>query len=318
MSEFIEFHNEDGQTVQMSRDEFREKILPKNLELLWDDKEELRQFAMRLLQDQFTEEASKAADRLVELWGPIEPALVFRSIVHLQAGEFDQAKTLLERVIEIYPESAPAYINLARLYAHEGQEEQAAEFLKRGLLIDPNEENGVNWIVASFMQLGKKEELFERLEELAQHEQAWRPLFVMAQISLREGDLLTGMNMYKRALDRVNGHEELVMNVTGELGQAGYPYQLIQIAEEYYKPTFIVPYTGFNYINALFQTDQKDKALQVLKELQENAQDQFRPLIEDFISKLPQELFEEPSAQVQTTGSEQTAGGDKKPWWKIW
>ncbi|MGG0754856.1 tetratricopeptide repeat protein [Brevibacillus laterosporus] len=316
MSDFIEFQNEDGQSMQLSREDFQNKIIPKYMDLYWNENEKLREFAMELVRQEFPEHASKAADRLLELYGPIEPAMIFRSIVHMQLGEFPQAQKLLHETIDQYPESATAHLNLARLYAQGGEEHTAGLLLQKSLLIDPNQDNGLEWLTNSFMEAGKKEELYQYLTELGNREGAWRPHYVLALVALKEGDLLTAMNMFKETLDKVNGHEEIVMNVTGELGQAGYVYQLIQISEQYWKPSFERPYAGFNYINALLQTDETKKAINVLKELVEHTREEFKPAVQEYVDRLPQELLEAHQADEKNTVA--TNGETKKPWWKVW
>ncbi|WP_232699694.1 tetratricopeptide repeat protein [Brevibacillus daliensis] len=314
MSEFIQFENEDGQSMEMTRGDFQQKIIPLYMEKYWDDNENLRQFAMELVRKEFPAEATKAAERLLELYGPIEPAMIFRSIVHIQMGEFKEAMALLHETIEKYPQAAPAYLNLARLYGQDGNEQMAGKLLQQTLLIDPNQESALDWLTGSFMEAGKKEELCAYLNELGKREDAWRPHFVLAHISLKDGDLLTAVNMFKETLAKVNGNEQMVMNVTGELGQAGYVYQLIQISEEYWKPSFERPFAGFNYINALIQTDQTEKAMEVLELLVEHTRAEYKETVQEYMDKLPRELFEK--AEQQKKNAQEAEKDQGKSWWK--
>lgn len=312
MSDFIEFTNEDGQKIEVSREIYQERIIPQKLEQYWNDKELLRQFAIELVGQGFNAEGAKAADRLLELFGPIEPALIFRAVVHMQAHEFDPAKQLLLYVIHHYPNSGNAYTNLAKIFAYEGDEEKAFEILEGGLVKDPNQDNGLDWYVSNFLEHGKKEQLFERLELIGKQEGAWRPQLIMGRLALEDENLLLAMDKYQEAITNSGNNEVTIMNVTGELGQAGYVYQLIQVAEKYWQPTFEYPYTGFNYANALITTDQKQQAVTVLKEMLPHIREDFKEVVNRFLSQLPQELLEE----TQDDASNQEA--DKKPWWKVW
>jgi len=166
MSDFVTFTNEFGQTIQMSREDFQKKVIPNYLDKYWDEKEKLRDFAMGLVRDQFTEQAAIAADRLLELYGPIESAILFRSVVHMQALEFDKAKAMLIDCLERFPTSGTACTNLAKIYAYEGDEAKAFETLEAGLFKDPNQENGLNMYMESFLKFGKREELKQRLRRL--------------------------------------------------------------------------------------------------------------------------------------------------------
>jgi tetratricopeptide (TPR) repeat protein len=320
MSEFVTFTNEFGQTIQMSREDYQKKVIPNYLDKYWDEKEKLRDFAMGLVRDQFTEQAAVAADRLLELYGPIESALIFRAVVHMQAREFDKAKAMLIDCLERFPTSGTACTNLAKIYAFQGEEAKAFETLEAGLFKDPNQENGLNMYVESFLQFSKRDELKQRLEALAAKEGAWMPQLHMARLFLTEGNLLKAMQWYRQAIERTKGKDEVVMTVTGELGQAGYVYQLIQICEEYWSPTFPFPYAGFNYANALLATDQKEKAIAVLREMQQHLPDKYKPMVDHFLARVPgaqeTEAAMREQAQAQTVPRQEES--NKKSWWKFW
>lgn len=313
MSDLIEFTNEHGQRIELPRELYREKVVLPSLQELWDDKDMLRQFAMDLVSKEFFAEAAEAADRLLELYGPIEPALIFRAVVHMHQQEFDKAKSLLVYVIQNYPNAGSAYTNMAKILVMEGNEEKAFEFLEAGLVKDPNQDNGLDWYVANFVEHGKVKELMERLELIGQEEGAWRPQLIMGRLAMQEGNLLLAMEKYQESITKSGDNEITIMNVTGELGQAGYVYQLIQFAEKYWKPTFEYPYVGFNYANALISTDQKQQAVAVLKEMLPHIQPQFKEVVQNFLDQLPPELLEE--KPEDSTNNETT---EKKPWWKVW
>lgn len=317
MSDYIDFTNEHGHRIQMSREEYEKRIIPHNLNQYWEDRDKLRQFAMELVRDGFPAYASKAADRLLELYGRIEPALNFRAVVHMQAGELNQAKAVLAECIQQYPESGTAYTNIAKILAHEGEGEKAFEALQTGLLIDPNQDTALEMYVASFLQLERKDELIERLKQLGEREGAWRPNVVLGRLFLKDADLLHAMKAFQDAIKQSGESEEVIMIVTGELGQSGYVYQLIQIAEQYWKPDFEYPYTGFNFANALIATDQGEKAVAVLMAMHEGIDEPFKKTVEQFLSKIPQELLEKAEKAKESAKKDQTIN-EKKPWWKLW
>ncbi|MGD8191649.1 tetratricopeptide repeat protein [Brevibacillus ginsengisoli] len=312
MSDLIEFTNEHGQRIELTRELFLEKVALPTMERFWDDKDMLRQFAMDLVSKEFFTEAAQAADRLLELYGPIEPALIFRAVVHMHQQEFEQAKSLLIYVIQNYPNAGSAYTNMSKILVLEGNEEKAFEFLEAGLVKDPNQDNGLDWYVSNFVEHGKIKELMERLEFFGREEGAWRPQLIMGRLSMQEGNLLLAMEKYQEAITKSGDSEITIMNVTGELGQAGYVYQLIQFAEKYWKPNFEYPYVGFNYANALISSDQKQQAVEVLKEMLPHVQEQFKEVVQNFLDQLPPELLEE--KQEEHSDSQDA----KKPWWKVW
>jgi tetratricopeptide (TPR) repeat protein len=317
MSDYVTFTNEFGQTIQMSREDYQKKVIPHNLEMYWDDREMLRQFAMELVRDGFTEQAAIAADRLLELYGPIESALNFRAIVHMQAKELDQAKALLLDCIERFPSSGQACTNLARVYALQGEEAKAFQMLETGLFKDPNLENGLNLYVESFLQFNKRQELQQRLEALAEKEGAWRPQLHLARLALADDNLLKAMQWYRKAIEAADDKDEIVMTVTGELGQAGYVYQLIQICEQYWSPTFQYPYAGFNYANALLATDQKEKAIALLREMQQHLPDNYKPMVDHFLARIPGAEQVEAAMNNEQPGQPEESTA-KKSWWKFW
>ncbi|GEB31511.1 MULTISPECIES: tetratricopeptide repeat protein [Brevibacillus] len=319
MSEFVTFTNEFGHTIEMSREDYQKKVIPHNLDMYWDQKEKLRDFAMELVKEQFHEQAAIAADRLLELYGPIESALIFRAVVHMQAREFERAKTILNDCLERFPASGTACTNLAKIYAYEGEEDKAFEILNTGLHKDPNQENGLNMYVESFLQNGKREELRTRLEALSVKEGAWRPQLHLARLALTETDLLNAMKWYTIAIEGAKDRFEVVMTVTGELGQAGYVYQLIQICEKFWTPQFPYPYAGFNYANALLATDQKERAIAMLRNMQDHLPDNYKPMVDHFLARVPGALeAEEAAKQKVEAGNHAGDQTEKKSWWKFW
>ncbi|MDF2680583.1 MAG: hypothetical protein K0R47_1773 [Brevibacillus sp.] len=319
MSDFVSFTNEFGQTIDMSREDYQKKVIPHNLDMYWDKKEKLRDFAMELVKEQFHEQAAVAADRLLELYGPIESALIFRAVVHMQAREFDRAKAILTDCLERFPSSGTACTNLAKIYAFEGEDAKAFEMLHTGLHKDPNQENGLNMFVESFLGGGRKEELKESLEALAGKEGAWRPQLHLARLALTEENLLKAMHWYTLAIDGAKDRFEVIMTVTGELGQAGYVYQLIQICEKYWTPEFPFPYAGFNYANALIATDQKEKAIVILRNMQDHLADNYKPMVDHFLLRVPGAQEVEAAAAQKVAESQSVDGtNNKKSWWKIW
>jgi tetratricopeptide (TPR) repeat protein len=317
MSDFVTFTNEFGQTVQMSREDYQKKIIPNNLDKYWDDKEKLREYAMHLVKEQFTEQAAATADRLLELYGPIEAALNFRAVVHMQAKEFERARAILINCMERFPESGTACVNLAKVYAAEGKQAKAFETLEAGLFKDPNLEAGLNMYVEGFLATGKRDELKKRLETLCGKEGAWRPQLHLARLALTEKNLLKTMHWYQQAIEKAKDRFEVLMTVTGELGQAGYVYQLIQLCETYWKPDFPYPYAGFNYANALIATDQKEKAIAILRDMQEHLPETYKPMVDQFLARIPGAA--EVEAAAQKAVQEQTDDpNQKKSWWKFW
>lgn len=314
MSDYIEFTNEYGHRIQMSREDYLKKVVPYNLEQYWNDREKLRQFAMELVVNKFTEQAAKAADRLLELYGPIESAIIFRAVIHMQARQFDKAKAMLQECLERFPASGTACVNLAKIYAFEGDAAKAFATLEEGLTRDPNSESGLEMLIDAYMTAKRQEELVARLEQLAGQEGAWRPQYLLGKHYLQEGHLLKAVQWYKEAIERAPEKEAVIISVTGELGQAGYVYQLIQIAEAYWRPEFTYPYSGINYANALIVTDQKEKAAEVLQAMLPHVAEQYRPLVEQLLARLPQET------QVSADGrpAEETDSEQKKTWWKFW
>lgn len=318
MSDFVTFTNEFGQTVQMSREDYQKKVIPANLDRYWDDKDKLRDFAMELAKEQFNEEAASAADRLLELYGPIESALIFRAVVHMQAKEFERAKTILINCLDRFPASGTACTNLAKIYGAEGDEAKAFEMLETGLFKDPNQENALNLYAQAFVNSGRKDELRRRLETLSSKEGAWRPKLHLARLALTEENLLKAMQWYREAIEGTKDRFEVVMTVTGELGQAGYVYQLIQICEEYWQPDFSYPYAGFNYANALLATDQKEKAIAILRHMQEHLADNYKPMVDHFLARIPGAAEVEAAAEQKVALEQAENPAHKKSWWKFW
>jgi len=317
MSEIVTFTDDFGQVVQMPREEYQKKVIPQNLDKYWDDKEKLREYALHLAAEQFTEQAAAAADRLLELCGPVESVLNFRAVVHMQAREYERAKAILVNCLDRFPSSGISCINLAKVYAAEENRTKALELLEVGLFKDPNQEDGLNMYVEAFLAEGKRDEAKKRLEMLAKREGAWRPQLYLARLALAEQNVQKAMDGYTQAIEKAKERFEAVMAVTADLDQAGFADQVIQVCEAYWKPDFPHPCAGLNYAKALIATGQKEKAIAILHEMHEYLPEKHRPAVERFLARISG--ADGAKAALQSSRSEESGrGSEKKSWWKFW
>jgi adenylate cyclase len=129
----------------------------------------------------------EAKERLAQL-AEVNPEFVgiafWKSSVHIENGEYEDAIREAERAVKI-DESATAKLNLAQIYALAGRKQDAKRTMNRVEELRVKEYVAPTWIGATEILMGMKEEGFRHLEEavetkdssilLARFDPMWKP-----------------------------------------------------------------------------------------------------------------------------------------------
>jgi tetratricopeptide (TPR) repeat protein len=266
--ELITIYDERGRELQIKRSDWVKNVLGPGIEKAWNDPKELTAQIVQALKDEFVEQVADAADRLVELTHETEDALVVACVVRMEMGDLDRAEKALQRSIAKHGPSGVVLTNLAKVLDRRGAQAESRTTLRRALELDPNQDNALLWWAAL-----AREELGDgaytaALEELSALPGAWRPQLWLARQKLKAGDRPAALALYDHVLARADEVPDVLMMVTGDLGNAGALEDLVRLAATRYKPEVHGPPAGFNIIQALKQLGQTDEARALVRRLQ--------------------------------------------------
>jgi tetratricopeptide (TPR) repeat protein len=266
--ELITVYDERGRELRIKRRDWVASVLTPALEKAWNNPKELYVQIVQALRDDLVEQVAKAAEHLVEIDHESEGALVLVAVVRMETGDLDGADSALQRSIKGHGPSGVVLTNLAKILDRRGENAQSRATLRRALELDPNQDNGLLWWAARARDDGGEAAHTAALEEIAALPGAWRPQLWLARERLKQGDRQAALSLYDHALSGAHEAPDVLMMVTGDLGNAGALEDLVRLGAPRYKPEVHGPPAGMNLVQAMKQLGRIDEARALLRRLQ--------------------------------------------------
>ncbi|MFC4077170.1 tetratricopeptide repeat protein [Salinithrix halophila] len=289
----IPLFDELGRLIWTDREEFRQRVIPENLQADWDYPENLYAFTVQLYRDGFLHEADQGADRLLELSGRAEEALLLKGLILKRQDKNTEAEAVLEECVRRYPERGVAYTYLARLYAGQS-EEKAVTALQKGLEKEPNQATALRLLAHSAKDAEQAVELLKPYTEL---EESWWPQLELGRIYLAQGKVEEAMVEFRSSIEKTRAYrgeeglpeweEEVVaMTVSSLLRKYSFDEELIQFSQSYWTPQFLTPFSGLDYAQVLDEKGQERKAVEVVEEMLPFCEANYQPMLQLKIHQL--------------------------------
>ena len=265
--ELITVYDERGRELHIRRATWVESVLSPGLRKAWDDPKGLAEQIVQALHDDFAEQVKQATERLLVLDHESENALILAAIVRTECGALDLAEETIERSIHKHGPSGSALTNLAKLYERRGDKAKSKTTLRRSLALDPNQDSLLWWATLAKEERGDAG-FVAALEEIANLPKAWRPHLWLAREKLKQGDRPAALVLYEEALARAADRADVLLMITGDLGNAGALDDLIRLAAPHYTPEVHGPRAGMNIARAYTQLGCTDEARALVRRLQ--------------------------------------------------
>ncbi len=258
-----------GRELFITRQQWRDNVLLGNIEQNWNDADKLAGFITHSLHDQFFEEMVKPAERLQQLEEDTERSAVLLSIVYLKVGRLDDSERVLRHYISRNGESGIVLTNLAKVQAERGDEENTLTTLWHALELDPNQDNGLGWYEVIHREKNGEESGQEALRCIAAIPGSWRAKTWLARAELKAQHLDQALALYRESLAIASkpAPADLLMQMSGDLGNAGYLAEILQLAEPEFDPKVHGMQVGNNLIKANLDLGRLEQARKVLDQL---------------------------------------------------
>jgi tetratricopeptide (TPR) repeat protein len=242
-----------GREFLITRDQWRENILLGNIEKRWSDPEALSSLIIQALQDNFIEEMVAPAEHLVQLDGHSELSTTLLAITYHKTGKINASEKVLTNYLAKNEPTAAILNNLAKVYDARAEEEQKIATLWQALQQDPNHDNSVMWYISIFRDADGEDGALDALKRLASLPHSWRAQAWLARHELTIQRLDVAMTLYKEALENTPKPvpTDLLMQMTGDLGNAGHFNEIIMLGE----PAFDVEFHGLQVGNNLIKAN---------------------------------------------------------------
>ena len=257
--DFIKFYDNTGREMLIEKEEYRTKVLPTNLQKVWDKPEELYNWVVGALKDGFHKDVLAASEQLFKTYNNQERRHVIRAVVLKLNGFLDEAETILRTHIEKNGETSTAALNLAQVQAQKNNMEQAEKTLWRSIELDPNNLQAIIWWVAIQRERDQEKGEHEALGRIGQLPGSYRAHLWIGRIALEKKNLDIAKRCFSYVLSHGGqDHSDVLMTISGDLGNSGFINEIIEIIAPIYEPKKHGPQTGCNLLQAYLETKRHD------------------------------------------------------------
>lgn len=259
--------DQNGRRIQITMDEWREKVLPIALKNHWDNANLLYNDILKAIQNNFISDVEEAAIHLKEIDTIKERGYNTLAILYLKNKEFNKANELLLEYLANNPKTGTILTNLAKSYYGKDEKEKAMEILWEGLTINPNQNNGLPWYASICKDRDGIDGYIDALRRASEIKGSWLPQFLLAIHKLNEKNIESAKELLKIALSEGHVTQEALLVISGELGAKGYSKELIELVEPVYDFNKNDIRVGLNLLQAYLQNKEIEKGENLLNKL---------------------------------------------------
>ena len=251
-----------GRPLYMKRADWLSNVLMPSIEASWDDPVRLETYIMGGIEDGFYAEMVRPAERLSEIADISERAAAILGTVYREVGRVGDAARVLEGYLHEHGDKALILAGLARLWAEHGNAERARRTIWRSVQLDPNDARTLAYYIKLERDARGSSGQDEALRHAAALPGSWRATAWLARQALEERDLAGANRMYQQVLEKVGRPvpEELVEQISGDLGSLGYAAEVLEIALPLFDSETHGIQAASNLLTALVAAERLDEA----------------------------------------------------------
>ncbi|MFD0739843.1 tetratricopeptide repeat protein [Lysobacter koreensis] len=266
-SELITAYDVHGREIQITRADWRDKMLLPQLQAKWNQPDELYGLIVNALNDDFVAEIGPASARLIATDPIVERSHVIRAIVLMKHGPLDEAERVLLDATTKVGETGTILTNLAKVYDARGDQAKTDATLWKAITLDPNQDNGLGWWLARERERSGDAGYIAALEKAAALPGSWRATLYLGRERLGAGDVPAALELFRKVLAQAAQNTDALLTVSGDLGNAGKIAELVDLTGPYYDAAVHGPQVGLNLLRAYLQLGRLDEGEALLDRL---------------------------------------------------
>lgn len=265
----IKVFDEYGREVFISRQQWLDNVLLGNLENHRDNPDELYSMLIGALEDGFAADVVSYAEHFKHIDPIPSRGATILGIVYMESNRLDDAQRVFNAYTDQYGEEGVVLTNLAKVYSRRGDNARAESILWHALELDPNQDNGLGWYIAIQHERNGEAAALDAYRRVAALPQSWRARLWLARDALQHNDLVAAEALYKEALALAEQPvpSDLLMQMSGDLGNSGHLAEIISLTIPCFDPAFHGVQVGNNLIKANLELGQLEEAKNLLKHL---------------------------------------------------
>ena len=265
----IHLFDSHGREVLVTRQAWRETVLPASIRQEWNNVNELYGLLCSALGDGLGRDILKPAKHLYDLDRNSSRSACLYGLVLVETGALEEAESVLCNFLSAKGEDGYALLNLAKIYSAKGDLERSSQHLWRSLETDPNIEDALTWYSALAREQGGLNAQRHAWRRVAALPNSWRAQLYLARESLAQNHAEDAITQYRQAMLNAGDPApmDLLMQMTGDLGKSGRSLIALRLAEPLYLPTIHGFAVGNNLIKAHLDCGEPDGAQRIVRSL---------------------------------------------------
>jgi tetratricopeptide (TPR) repeat protein len=278
----IRLFDQYGRELFITRQEWRDKVLLPNLEAAGDNPDDLYSVIIGGLQEGFAADVVGYAERLREIDPIAERSATIVGVIYMELNRLDDAQRVFDEYIAEHGEDGVVLVNLAKVYQRRGDSDRAEKTLWHALELDPNQDNGLEWYAAIYYERGGQAAQDDAYRRVAAMPRSWRARLWLARNALQQKLFQFAEVLYTEAIAAAGRPvpSDLLMQMSGDLGNGGYLAEAIRLTEPHFDPAVHGLAVGNNLIKAHLDLGQIPEAKRVLEQLHAQKRPDWREALE--------------------------------------
>ncbi|MGH8489424.1 MAG: tetratricopeptide repeat protein [Gammaproteobacteria bacterium] len=258
-----------GRELFITKQQWKDNVLLGNLETARNNPEQLYGMLVGALHDGFAADIIPYAEHLWRTDPIPSRGAAILGIVYMDVNRLDDAERVLSDFIAAHGEDGVVLTNLAKVDSRRGDNARAESILWHALEVDPNQDNGLGWYAAIQRDRGGEPSASDAFRRVAALPRSWRAQLWLARDAVQGKDFPAAEPLYMEALRRAEQPvpTDLLMQMSGDLGNNGYLAEIIRLVEPYFDPAFHGLQVGNNLIKSNYDLGQLDAARRILGQL---------------------------------------------------
>ncbi len=267
--ESILVHDAYGREIQITKADWRSRILPERLAKIRAQPDQLASLVAQSLRDGFAAEVLESAAHLAATDPKPERGHVLHAAALLELGKPAEAESVLRAFAAAHGDTALSLANLAKARAAQGDSVAAPELLWRALELDPNQDHALAGFAAHHRDTGGPAAALEAVRRVAGLPESWRARLWLAQHHLQQRDTAAALKLHEEALDQAPRPvpADMLQQMSGDLGNHGHLPEILHLAAPYYDVALHGLPAGLNILKAYHDLGQLDAARRFLDRL---------------------------------------------------
>jgi len=265
----IRVYDAYGREMFVTKDTWLTSVLPDMIKKAWSDPNQLYPILVQALSDGFEKQIGDAIHHLYETDPEHGRAACLWGIFLLKEGRSKEAERALMDAMDRIGEQGYLLTNLAKVYEAQGTSDRADHTLWHALEVDPNQDNAFSWYWAREKDRKGEDAGIDAVRKVATIPSSWRAQLWLARLELAKRDMTQALALYEEALSRCPKPvpADLLMQMSGDLGNAGQLPDLLRLAEPHFIPEAHGILVGNNLIKAHLDLGKLDAAQSILDKL---------------------------------------------------